>query len=413
MQPATAPLSALGTKRLLTFVLRRFLLDGSLTVIWPDRSTTTLGNGGPHAGFRLATWHAARRMITDPGLALGECYMDGTLTPQACTLPELLDLIGLNLPRAINRVPGIALSNAIGHLRRRLDQWNPARRAARNVAHHYDIDCAIYQTFLDADMQYSCAYFATGQESLDAAQDAKKRLIATKLCLTRPGLSVLDIGCGWGGLALTLARHYGARVTGITLSREQCAHAMRRAEAAGLTDRVRFELRDYRAIAGQFDRVVSVGMFEHVGVTQYPAFFRAAASALAPDGVGLLHTIGRLDGPAHTNRWLTRYIFPGGYAPALSEIMPPFEQSGLVLTDLEVLRGHYAETLRHWQRRFAAHRAEVAARKDERFCRMWEFYLALSELAFTRLGSAVFHVQFAHAPDAVPPTRAYLLQALA
>ncbi len=408
-----APAKAQGTKRLLTFALRRFLLEGSLTVIWPDHSATTIGHGPPHAGFRLATWQAARRMITDPGLALGETYMDATLTPEACTLRELLDLIGLNLPRAINRVPGMALSNAVGHLRRRLDQWNPIPRAARNVAHHYDIDRAVYQTFLDTDMQYSCAYFATGQESLEQAQAAKKHLIAAKLRLTRPGLSVLDIGCGWGGLALTLARDHGAIVTGITLSREQCAYANQRAEAAGLTDRVRFELRDYRTLAGQYDRIVSVGMFEHVGLTQYPAFFQAAAAALAPDGIGLLHTIGRLDGPAHTNRWITRYIFPGGYAPALSEILPPFERAGLRLTDIEVLRGHYAETLRHWQRRFAAHRGQVMAQKDERFCRMWEFYLALSELAFTRLGSAVFHVQFAHDAAVVPPTRAYLIEAIA
>ena len=412
MQPATAPFAEHGTKRLLTFVLRRFMIDGSLTVTWPDATTSVIGAGAPRAGFRLTSWRAARRMITDPGLALGECYMDETLVPEACSLRELLDLIGLNLPRAINRVPGIALSNAIGHVRRRIDQWNPARRAARNVAHHYDIDDEIYRSFLDADMQYSCAYFATGGESLDQAQAAKKRLIAAKLLMTRPGLSVLDIGCGWGGLALTLAREYGATVTGITLSREQCAHATARAEAAQLTGRVRFEICDYRAIAGQYDRVVSVGMFEHVGVMQYPAFFRAAARALAPDGVGLLHTIGRLDGPAHTNRWITRYIFPGGYAPALSEMMPGFEHAGLRLTDLEVLRGHYAETLRRWQRRFAENRERVAARRDERFCRMWAFYLALSELAFTRLDSAVFQLQFAHDPAAVPATRGYLIEAI-
>ena len=248
---------------------------------------------------------------------------------------------------------------------------------------------------------------------MEEAQLAKKRHIAAKLCLDRPDLTVLDIGCGWGGLALTLARDHGARVTGITLSREQLTEARSRAAAEGLQDRVSFELLDYRAVDRRFNRIVSVGMFEHVGVNHYRTFFEFVASCLQPDGVALLHAIGRSDGPGFTNPWIAKYIFPGGYCPALSEVLPSVERSGLFATDIEVLRLHYAETLRHWRRRFAANRDAIASLYDERFCRMFEFYLCGAELSFRHEGSMVFQIQMAHDQTAVPLTRDYIAAAQA
>jgi cyclopropane-fatty-acyl-phospholipid synthase len=289
-----------------------------------------------------------------------------------------------------------------------LVQYNPVGRSRRNVAHHYDLNGRLYSLFLDRDRQYSCGYFPRGDETLEEAQAAKKRHIAAKLCLDRPGLRVLDIGCGWGGMALTLAREFGAEVTGITLSREQLTEARARAAAEGLEGRVKFELLDYRSITGTFDRIISVGMFEHVGVVHYRSFFETVARCLRSDGVALVHAIGRGDGPGSTNAWLRKYIFPGGYSPALSEVLPPIEQSRLFVTDVEILRLHYAETLRHWRRRFAANQDAIAALYDDRFCRMFEFYLAASELTFRRHGHMVWQVQLAHHHAAVPLTRDYI-----
>jgi cyclopropane-fatty-acyl-phospholipid synthase len=296
-------------------------------------------------------------------------------------------------------------------VRRRIDQLNPAGRARRNVAHHYDLNGRLYALFLDRDRQYSCAYFARGDETLEEAQAAKKRHIAAKLRLDRPGLEVLDIGCGWGGMAITLARDWGARVTGITLSAEQLAEARRRAAEAGLADRVRFELMDYRDWRRPVDRVVSVGMFEHVGIDHYRRFFRAVRDALRPDGVALVHAIGRSSGPGSTNPWLAKYIFPGGYSPALSEVVPQVEKAGLWITDVEVLRLHYAMTLREWRRRFAANRDAIQSLYDERFCRMFEFYLAGCELAFRRTDHMNWQLQLAREKEALPLTRDYMLEA--
>jgi cyclopropane-fatty-acyl-phospholipid synthase len=304
--------------------------------------------------------------------------------------------------------PVLAFRDGLGRLLRRVAQWNPAARSRRNVAHHYDLDGRLYRRFLDEDMQYSCAYFPTGSETLEQAQAAKKRHIARKLVLDRPGLRVLDIGSGWGGMALTLASDYGCEVTGITLSAEQLAVSRERAAAAGLSDRVRFELRDYRDLDQQFDRIVSVGMFEHVGIGYFPTFFDTLLRSLAPGGVALLHSIGRLKGPAFTNPWLAKYIFPGGYAPALSEVLPSVEKSGLFITDIEIWRLHYAQTLRHWRARFDANRADIAALYDERFCRMFEFYLAGSELSFRRCGQMVFQLQLSRDLATVPLSRDYL-----
>jgi len=390
-------------------ILRRFISSGRLSVRWPDgRQTLYSGSDGPSAGMAIHTAGAVRRLVLNPGLAFGEAYMDGTVTPDGCGIYDLLDLMFANLAGDFERMPILRFRTFVRELRRRLDQYNPAGRAQRNVAHHYDLNGRLYSLFLDRDRQYSCAYFPRGDETLEAAQLAKKRHIATKLCLDRPDLRVLDIGCGWGGLALTLARDYGAKVTGITLSREQLTEARQRAIAEGLEDRVSFELLDYRAVNQTFDRIVSVGMFEHVGVGHYQTFCDMVARCLTPDGVAVLHAIGRSDGPSCTNPWIDKYIFPGGYSPALSEVLPSVERSGLVATDIEILRLHYAETLRHWRWRFAANRDTIASIYDERFCRMFEFYLSGSELAFRRGGHMVFQIQLGARQDAVPLTRDYM-----
>ena len=322
----------------------------------------------------------------------------------------MLSLILANFAVNDGRHP-VPLLRRVVAVARRLDQLNSRGRARRNVAHHYDLNGRLYSLSLDRDRQGLVRLLPAWRRVAGRGEIAKKRHIAAKLCLDRPDLAVLDIGCGWGGLALTLARDYGARVTGITLSAEQLQEARARAAAEGLEDRASFELLDYRALHRPFDRIVSVGMFEHVGVGHYPAFFDTVARCLKPDGIALLHTIGQWQGPARTNPWIGRYIFPGGYCPALSEIMPRIEQSGLLITDLEVLRLHYAKTLRHWRRRFAANRDALAALHDERFCRMWEFYLSSCELAFRTGMFDNFQIQLAHQQSAVPLTRDYITQA--
>jgi len=398
-------------------ILRRLVTLGSLTVRWPDGGIRIYGDApqaastNPRAGMHITSRRAVRRLVTNPSLAFGEEYMDGGLVPLDCTIFDLLDLIVRNVSANQGGHPIARLRWALSLMRRRIDQYNPAARAQSNVAHHYDLNGRLYSLFLDRDRQYSCAYFPTGNEALEEAQTAKKHHIAAKLKLDRPDLEVLDIGCGWGGLALTLARDYGAKVLGVTLSQEQLAEARARAATEGLADRVRFELRDYRALHETFDRVVSVGMFEHVGVNHYKEFFSTVHRVMRPDGLMLLHTIGRTDGPASTNPWVAKYIFPGGYSPALSEVIQPLERSGMTLTDVEVLRLHYAETLRHWRRRFAANRDAIAAIYDERFCRMFEFYLCGSELAFRHEGHVIYQIQFAHDQRAVPLTRDYITEA--
>ena len=394
-------------------ILKRFITHGRLTVRWPDSSLTTYGGppgSAPEAWLRVRDASTVRRLLLNPALAVGECYMEGGLAPEGGDIYQLLDVLVLNLSANAGGHPVAKLRASLAAARRRIDQYNPAPRARRNVAHHYDLNGRLYSLFLDRDRQYSCAYFPRGDETLEEAQAAKKHHIAAKLCLSRPDLTVLDIGSGWGGLALTLARDYGARVLGVTLSTEQLAESRARAEGEGLADRVRFELTDYRAVNERFDRVVSVGMFEHVGVVHYQEFFATLARCLKPDGVALLHAIGRNDRPGNTAPWIGKYIFPGGYCPALSEVFPAIERSGLLTTDMEILRLHYAETLRHWRRRFAANRDAIAALYDERFCRMFEFYLAGSELSFRRENMIVFQIQLARDQAAVPLTRHYIIE---
>jgi cyclopropane-fatty-acyl-phospholipid synthase len=398
-------------RRLFDAILKRLLLVGRLTIRFPDGTLGSYGPGTePAAGVSIADWHTMRGLLTNPALVFGEAYVEQRLVPLDCDLQDILDLLFVNLA-AGGRHQGLAIRRAIAKALRKIAQYNPVPRARRNVAHHYDLNGRLYALFLDRDRQYSCAYFQRGDETLEEAQAAKKRHIAAKLCIDRPDLEILDIGCGWGGMAITLAQDYGARVTGITLSAEQLFESRARAEAAGLSGRVRFELLDYRNVVGRYDRIVSVGMFEHVGITHYREFFAAVRRLLTNDGVALIHAIGRSDGPSVTNPWLARHIFPGGYSPALSEVFAAVERSGLIAADCEILRLHYAETIRHWRRRFAANRDTIAALYDERFCRMFDLYLTGSEMTFRRLGHVVWQLQLAAKHEAVPLTRDYMLGA--
>jgi cyclopropane-fatty-acyl-phospholipid synthase len=390
-------------------VLFKHLIEkGRLTVIDSGGRVHVYGPGpDPKATIHIHDPSLEWRLFFQAPLLLGEAYMDGRLTVEDGNVEDLLGLLFLNLGNA-PAGPVERTREAVRRACRRLYQYNPARRARRNVAHHYDLSKILYENFLDPDLQYSCAYFRSAQDTLKEAQEHKKRHIAAKLLL-KPAQRVLDIGSGWGGLALTLARFCDLRVTGITLSEEQLKVARERARAEGLDDRVEFALRDYRAETGTFDRIVSVGMFEHVGVNHYPAFFRKMRELLADDGVALLHTIGRSDGPGATSPWIRKYIFPGGYSPALSEVLPVIEKCGLFVTDVEVLRLHYAETLKAWRTRFRENWNTIKALYDERFCRMWEFYLAGSEMAFRHQGLVVFQIQIAKRVDAVPITRDYIV----
>ncbi|MGH7103684.1 MAG: class I SAM-dependent methyltransferase [Acetobacteraceae bacterium] len=390
-------------------LLAGFIREGRLTVLTAGGRTLTFGKS--HAGLadiviRFTSRASLLRAALHPALSFGEAYMDGTLVLEKGTLAELFELCGHNLG---NRAGTIRrpVARAWRVLARQFQQHNPLGRARRNVAHHYDLSETLFRLFLDSDLNYSCAYFATPDLSLNAAQSAKQRHIAAKLLLA-PGQRILDIGSGWGGLALTLAELEDVTVHGITLSTEQHARATARAAARGLDQRVSFSLADYREVSGRYDRIVSVGMFEHVGSPYYRTFFQTVSRLLSEDGVALIHAIGRMDGPGLTNAWTRKYIFPGGYIPALSEVLPAVEQAGLWVTDLEVLRLHYAETLRHWRERFLAKKSLIRDIYDERFCRMWEFYLAGSEMGFRHDGLMVFQIQLARRVETVPITRDYM-----
>ena len=393
---------------LFSSLLKTIIKHGALTVVSADGRTREFGDGkGRRVTVRLHDKSVATEMALNPYLKLGEAYVDGRLTidPPA-TIYEFLDLLTANLGTRFAG-PVFEIYGALRRAKRRFDQHNPIGKAQKNVAHHYDLDGGIYDLFLDADKQYSCAYFARPDMTLEEAQTAKKRHIAAKLRI-EPGMRVLDIGCGWGGMALTLAEEAGAEVVGVTLSHERPKVARRRAEERGLAGRVDFRLQDYRTLTENFDRVVSVGMFEHVGVGHHREYFNRVRELLTDDGVALIHTIGRLDGPGSTNPWIAKYIFPGGYIPALSEVAGAAERSGVWMTDVEVLRLHYAETLREWRRRFIEKRETAARIYDEKFCRMWEFYLAGSETSFRNEGMCVFQMQLARKIETLPLTRDYM-----
>ncbi len=396
--------------RLLQFLLETFIKRGTFRVTTSRGTVLTFGDGtGQPVWVRFATRAAEWGILLDPELKFGEAYMNGTFVVERGSIADVLAImLGQN-----SDVPHWARPQwLLRFLHRRMQQFNPRRRARHNVAHHYDLDGRLYSLFLDADRQYSCGYFESPEQSLDDAQLAKKRHLAAKLLLNRNrgdrDLRVLDIGCGWGGLGLYLAEFAGADVTGVTLSQEQHAIANERAAEKGLTERARFNLQDYRDLKGAFNRIVSVGMFEHVGVNHYDTFFRKSAQLLADDGVMVLHSIGRSEGPNVTNPWIAKYIFPGGYIPSLSEVLPHIEKAGLLTTDIEILRLHYAETLKAWRERFLAHREEVERIYDRRFVRMWEFYLASAEMSFREQNLMVFQVQLTKRQDVVPMTRDYI-----
>jgi len=393
--------------RLLHSVLASFIRRGNLKVTSATGRSFVLGDGsGPPLAIRLTTKAAEIRLLVDPELAFGESYMDGTLVIEHGSIGNILALVFTQ--DHLGALPGWARPAWLArYLRRRIQQFNRRSRARKNVAHHYDLDGRLYSLFLDADRQYSCAYFDNPELSLDDAQLAKKRHLAAKL-LVAPGARVLDVGSGWGGLGLYLAETYRARVTGVTLSQEQLGASRARATEKGLSDRCDFRLQDYRDVAGRFDRIVSVGMFEHVGVNYYDVFFRKCADLLDDDGVMLLHSIGRSEGPNVTNPFIAKYIFPGGYIPALSEVLPAIERAGLLVTDIEILRLHYAETLKAWRERFLAHREDVERFYDQCFLRMWEFYLAASEMSFRHSGLMVSQIQLAKREGTVPITRDYI-----
>jgi cyclopropane-fatty-acyl-phospholipid synthase len=396
-------------------LLRRFLEQiihmGQLTVIDADGRTHRIGPGGePAVTVRLHDRALHWKLFVRPELYVGEAYTDGTLTVENASIYDFLEFMGRNF-ETISGDPLSRIASRIDRLFQRLQQFNPADRARRNAAHHYDLSGALYDLFLDADRQYSCAYFSSPRDTLEEAQQRKRRHIGAKLLL-QPGMEVLDIGSGWGGLGLWLAGRLGASVTGITLAEEQLEVSRARAAQRGLAERAQFFLRDYRQETGVYDRIVSLGMFEHVGVRHYDDFFGCVRDRLVDDGVALLHTIGHMEGPgASTNPWIRKYIFPGGYTPALSEIVSAIERARLYLTDVEIWRLHYAETLRHWRERFLANRERAKQIYDERFCRMWEFYLAGCEMSFRYRGLVVFQIQMAKRIDMVPLSRDYIVEA--
>jgi cyclopropane-fatty-acyl-phospholipid synthase len=393
--------------RLLRYFLTKFIRRGAMRFTTASGAEFSCGDGtGTPVAVRFLTADAERRILLNPELALGEIYMEGTFVVESGSIADVLSIL-LNQPEILPR--WAKLQWWLRYLVRHAQQFNPRPRSRDNVARHYDLDGRLYSLFLDADKQYSCAYFETPDASLDDAQLAKKRHLAAKLLIER-GARVLDIGSGWGGLGLYLAEMTGADVTGVTLSTEQLQVSNARASEKNLARSARFLLEDYRDIPGPFDRIVSVGMFEHVGVDFYETYFRRCAELLTDDGVLVLHSIGRSDGPDVTNPWIAKYIFPGGYIPALSEVIPAIERAGLLVCDIEILRLHYAETLKAWRERFMARREEAVRLYDERFAQMWEFYLASSEMSFRKQNLMNFQIQITKRQGVVPMTRDYIAQ---
>ncbi|HXL68589.1 MAG TPA: cyclopropane-fatty-acyl-phospholipid synthase family protein [Xanthobacteraceae bacterium] len=393
--------------RWLQRLLSRIVRQGTLVVSTAPGRSFSVGDGTGEPVRVAASRETFLKILLDPELRLGEAFMDGSFHVERGSIADFLALV-MSQTGGTPPYPAAKVLTGLRYLFRRIAQFNPRGRAKRNVAHHYDLDGRLYSLFLDADRQYSCAYFERPDLSLDDAQLAKKRHLAAKLLLDKPNLKVLDIGSGWGGLGLYLAEVGRAKVTGVTLSEEQAAASRARVGERRLQGQVDFRLQDYRDIDTTFDRIISVGMFEHVGVGHYAEFFRKIRDLLDTDGVAVIHSIGRSGGPAATSPWIRKYIFPGGYIPALSEVLPAIQRADLVVTDVEILRLHYAETLEAWRARFLAHREEVTRLYDERFCRMWEFYLAASEMSFRHGGMMIFQIQLARKQDAVPLTRDYI-----
>jgi cyclopropane-fatty-acyl-phospholipid synthase len=393
---------------LLAHLFSRFVQKGTLRVIDPHGVLHEFsGTPQPLATIQLHDKHLPLKLFRNPELHGGESYMNGTLTMVDCSLEDFLAVFSVNRG-SMAAYPLQKYLRRVSRLLRGFQQYNPIGKAQEHVAHHYDLSRELYELFLDDDLQYSCAYFRSPSDSLETAQQNKKRHIAAKLGLA-PGQRILDIGSGWGGLALDLARYADVEVLGVTLSKEQHKLSSERAKALGLADRVRFELLDYRQVPDRFDRIVSVGMFEHVGVSRYDEFFAYIYEHLVDDGFALLHSIGHMSPPGTASPWLRKYIFPGAYSPALSEVFAATERQHLWVSDVEFWRTHYADTLVHWNRRFQRNRQRVAELYDERFCRMWEFYLISAETMFRTGAQMVFQMQLSRTRDAAPLTRDYMV----
>ncbi len=393
---------------LLIKMLDRLVKRGALTLAMPNGEIFRFGDGTtPSINVRITDVDLPLKLLKNPELAMGEAYMDGTLIIKDDDVRGFLKLVIAN--HEDGNLPGWQkLIKSLRIAKRVWDQWIPQKQAKSNAEHHYDISTDFYYLFLDEDRQYTCAYFKEADDTLEQAQINKKRHIGDKL-LIEPGMKVLDIGSGWGGLAITLAKDYGAHVVGVTLSEEQLKAARIRAEDAGVSDKVEFRLTDYRNVDEKFDRIVSVGMLEHVGQPQYATYFSKIDQNLADDGVALVHFIGRTSPPGNLSPWFQKYIFPGGYTPALSEVLQKVEKTGLQQTDVEVWRTHYDRTLNAWLQRFEARLPEVRAMGyDERFIRMWRYYLIASELSMSDMPHVLFHLQLAKHQDIVPVTRDYL-----
>ncbi len=395
---------------LLSQILKRLIKQGQLTVYDADGKEHFYKGSkpGPSLKIRLHSRKVARKIAIYPKLFLGEAYMEGDLTLDEGDIYDLLDLFTINLGWG-SRHPLVNIGDFAYRFYWFFNQFNPKSRSLKNVAHHYDLSDDFYELFLDENRQYSCAYFKAPEDSLELAQLQKMAHIAAKLAL-KPGQKVLDIGCGWGGMARFLAENANVNVTGITLSKNQLAYAQEKAKQTGLSTKVNYRLTDYRDVKEKFDRIVSVGMFEHVGVPHYAEYFRKVKSILTDDGVALIHTIGTADRPSPTNAWVQKYIFPGGYIPPLSQVMPSIEKAGLYVTDVEVLRLHYAKTLRAWRERFHEKIDTVREIYDDRFCRMWDFYLSASEVSFRNSGLVVFQIQLAKQLEDLPLTRNYITE---
>ncbi len=394
-------------------VLKKLVKKGNLTFTdWKGRTSQYGDRTGPKIHIQITSAAAARKIALDPDLQLGEAYMNGEFKVLEGSLYEFMELAlantggGAASMHATSKIHNFLYKSRIAL--KRLDQRNSLKRSRNNIHSHYDLSGELYDLFLDKDRQYSCAYFEDDKQTLEEAQLAKKRHIAAKLDI-KPGMKVLDIGSGWGGMGLYLAEVCGADITGVTLSDEQFVLSNQRAKERGLSKHARFLLQDYRKLDQKFDRIVSVGMFEHVGVGHFSEFFKKCSDLLKPNGTALLHSINRSDGPGATSAWIKRYIFPGGYIPALSEVIPHLERHRLYVTDIEILRLHYAKTIHHWLDRFMANWDRAKALYDERFCRMWEFYLAGSELSFQLLGMNNFQIQFGHDQYFLPFTRNYMI----
>jgi len=390
---------------------KRLIRIGDLKITWPNGQTRTYGDGtGPSCAITLHGIAILRRLVLDPELALGEGYMNGALEIEGDDIRTMLAILASNA-RAAGRGRFNAALPAARKALRRLTQNNTLAASRHNVEVHYDLSVRLYELFLDEDLQYTCGYFPHPDMTIEEAQVAKKAHIAKKL-LIEPGMKVMDIGCGWGGLSITLARDYGARVVGVSLSKVQLEHAAKRAEAMGVSDLIEWRLVDYRNVREEFDRIVVVGMMEHVGQPQYATFFDRMHRNLSPDGVALVHTIGRATPPGLAAPFINKYIFPGAYVPAMSEVLTEIERNKLIVTDIEVWRTHYVDTLRAWQDQFEQNRAEIEAMYDARFIRMWRYYLIASEIGFTHLENVIFHFQLARRQLAVPRTRDYMTSAL-